>query len=49
MTGKIVPYMLIGLIQVTLILLLARLIFHVPIIGRLDCSSSPCCSSSPRT
>jgi ABC-2 type transport system permease protein len=36
MTGKIVPYVLIGLIQVSIILLLARVIFHVPIIGRLD-------------
>jgi ABC-2 type transport system permease protein len=36
MTGKIVPYVLIGLIQVTIILLLARLVFHVPMIGRLD-------------
>jgi len=35
MTGKIVPYVLIGLIQVTLILLLARLIFGVPILGSL--------------
>jgi ABC-2 type transport system permease protein len=36
MTGKIVPYVLIGLIQVSIILVLARLIFRVPIIGRLD-------------
>ena len=36
MTGKIVPYVLIGLIQVSIILLLARLVFHVPIHGRLD-------------
>jgi ABC-2 type transport system permease protein len=35
MTGKIVPYVLIGLIQVTLILLLARLLFGVPILGSL--------------
>jgi ABC-2 type transport system permease protein len=35
MTGKIIPYVLIGLIQVTLILLLARLIFGVPILGSL--------------
>jgi ABC-2 type transport system permease protein len=33
MTGKIVPYVMIGVIQVSLILLLARLIFHVPMIG----------------
>jgi ABC-2 type transport system permease protein len=36
MTGKIDPYVLIGLIQVSIILLLAQLIFHVPFIGRLD-------------
>jgi ABC-2 type transport system permease protein len=36
MTGKIVPYVLIGLIQVSIILLLSRLVFRVPIIGRLD-------------
>jgi ABC-2 type transport system permease protein len=35
MTGKIVPYVLIGLIQVTLILILAWLIFGVPILGSL--------------
>ncbi|MGC2165016.1 MAG: ABC transporter permease [Gallionella sp.] len=35
MTGKIVPYILIGLIQVTVILLAARLIFHVPMLGNL--------------
>ena len=35
MTGKIVPYILIGLVQVTLILLAARWIFGVPILGNL--------------
>ena len=35
MTGKIVPYILIGLIQVTLILLAARWIFDVPMHGSL--------------
>ncbi|MBA3507697.1 MAG: ABC transporter permease [Betaproteobacteria bacterium] len=35
MTGKIVPYIAIGLIQVTLILLLARLLFDVPMAGNL--------------
>ena len=35
MTGKIVPYVLIGLIQVTLVLTLARLLFSVPIHGSL--------------
>lgn len=33
MTGKIMPYILIGLIQVTLILLAARWIFNVPMHG----------------
>lgn len=33
MTGKIVPYILIGLIQVTVILLAARWIFNVPMLG----------------
>jgi ABC-2 type transport system permease protein len=35
MTGKIVPYILIGLIQVTIILVLARLLFGVPMLGSL--------------
>jgi len=35
MTGKIVPYVMIGLIQVTLVLTLARLIFNVPMQGNL--------------
>jgi len=35
MTGKIVPYILIGLIQVTLVLLAARFIFSVPMQGSL--------------
>ena len=35
MTGKIVPYVLIGLIQVTLVLTLSRLLFGVPIHGSL--------------
>ncbi len=35
MTGKIVPYILIGLVQVTLVLLAARFIFHVPMSGSL--------------
>lgn len=35
MTGKIVPYILIGLIQVSLILLAARWIFDVPMRGSL--------------
>jgi ABC-2 type transport system permease protein len=35
MTGKIVPYVMIGLLQVTLVLVLARLIFNVPMQGNL--------------
>ncbi len=35
MTGKIVPYIMIGLIQVSLILLAARWIFNVPMQGNL--------------
>ncbi len=35
MTGKIVPYILIGLLQVTLVLLAARFIFAVPLQGNL--------------
>jgi ABC-2 type transport system permease protein len=33
MTGKIVPYILIGLVQVTLLLLAALLLFDVPLAG----------------
>jgi len=33
MTGKIVPYILIGLVQVTLLLLAALLLFDVPLVG----------------
>jgi ABC-2 type transport system permease protein len=35
MTGKIMPYIVIGLIQVTLVLLAAHFIFHVPMQGNL--------------
>jgi ABC-2 type transport system permease protein len=35
MTGKIVPYIMIGLLQVTLVLLAARFIFEVPMQGNL--------------
>jgi ABC-2 type transport system permease protein len=35
MTGKIVPYVLIGLVQVTIILILARVLFGVPMMGNL--------------
>jgi ABC-2 type transport system permease protein len=33
MVGKIVPYILVGYIQVFLILIAARVLFHVPIVG----------------
>ena len=35
MTGKIVPYVLIGLVQITIVLGLARLLFGVPMQGNL--------------
>ena len=35
MTGKIVPYIFIGLLQVSIILAAARLVFHVPFAGSL--------------
>ncbi len=35
MTGKIIPYVAIGLIQATIILLAARFIFHVPFLGSI--------------
>jgi ABC-2 type transport system permease protein len=35
MTGKIVPYILVGYVQVTVILLAAKLLFHVPMVGSL--------------
>jgi ABC-2 type transport system permease protein len=35
MTGKIVPYIFIGLIQITIILLAAVYLFHVPFVGSL--------------
>lgn len=35
MIGKVAPYILIGLVQVTLILLLGRLLFNVPVNGDL--------------
>jgi len=35
MTGKIVPYIIVGYIQVTIILAAAKLLFQVPMIGSL--------------
>ncbi len=35
MVGKIIPYILVGYIQITLLLLAARFFFHVPMIGNL--------------
>ncbi len=36
MTGKIVPYVAIGLVQASIILLAARWIFHVPFVGSVS-------------
>ena len=36
MAGKIVPYILIGLLQVTIVLTMARLLFGVPILGSVS-------------
>ena len=33
MAGKIIPYIVVGYVQVTLILLAARFLFHVPMVG----------------
>jgi len=35
MIGKIVPYILVGYVQVCLILIAARFLFHVPMVGNL--------------
>ena len=35
MVGKIIPYILVGYIQISLLLLAARFFFHVPMIGNL--------------
>ncbi len=35
MTGKIVPYVIVGYIQLTLILVAAKVLFHVPIVGSI--------------
>jgi ABC-2 type transport system permease protein len=35
MAGKIIPYIVVGYIQVTLILLAAQFLFHVPMVGSL--------------
>jgi ABC-2 type transport system permease protein len=35
MTGKLLPYIVIGLVQTSLILLIGHLLFHVPIVGSL--------------
>jgi ABC-2 type transport system permease protein len=35
MTGKIVPYIIVGYVQVTIILLAAKLLFDVPVVGSL--------------
>jgi ABC-2 type transport system permease protein len=35
MVGKILPYIMVGYVQVTLILLAAKFLFHVPIVGNV--------------
>ncbi len=35
MTGKIIPYIMVGLIQISIILLLARFLFAVPVLGNV--------------
>jgi len=35
MIGKIIPYILVGYIQISLLLIAARFLFHVPVIGNL--------------
>ena len=50
MIGKIVPYIGLGLLQVSVILSAALLLFSVPMEGSLCSSSSArCCSSSRPT
>ena len=49
MVGKILPYIVVGYIQVTLILLAARFIFGVPMVGSLALLYAWRCSSSPPT
>jgi ABC-2 type transport system permease protein len=36
MLGKILPFLLIGYVQITVILILGRLLFHIPILGSLS-------------
>ena len=36
MVGKIIPYLIVGYVQMTLILIAARFLFHVPLIGSLS-------------
>jgi ABC-2 type transport system permease protein len=48
MTGKIVPYIFIGLVQATIILLAALHLFGVPFVGSVACALRVCrCCSSP--
>ncbi len=35
MTGKLIPYVMIGLVQVCIVLLLGKLLFHLPFVGSL--------------
>jgi ABC-2 type transport system permease protein len=47
MLGKIIPYIFIGLVQTTIILLLGHLIFGVPLTAMIAWQSGRCCSSAP--
>ena len=51
MIGKIVPYVIIGYVQVLIVFTAARLLFEVPMFGNfaLLFGRSCCCSSSPRS
>ena len=50
MIGKILPYVLIGYVQVLIVFAAARLLFDVPMFGNFVLlSAASCCSSSPRS
>src|SRR5262249_12627953 len=40
MAGKIVPYIIVGYVQVTIIILVAKLLFGVPVVGSLTLLSA---------
>ena len=56
MLGKVLPYFVVGAVQVVVILGAARLLFHVPFVGVADVAARPpfsssswrwCCSATP--